>query len=123
MPFRRRGARVEPSSTRRFSLWTECSPTLRVACVLSMAAEVQIGDAGYTNRPSIHAQARWRVRLENHAGRQATGRAVDRMLLALRAYEQRAQRRAALHAWLLAHSAATSGTSPRHRPAAAVTTA
>ena len=46
-------------------------------------------------RPSIHAQARWRVRLENHAGRRATGRAVDRMLLALRAYEQRARRRAA----------------------------
>ena len=83
---------------------------------------VQTGDAGYTNQPSIHAQARWRVRLESHARGQATGRAVDRMLLALRAYEQRAQRRAALHAWLLARGAPTSTTSPRPRPAAAVTT-
>ena len=47
------------------------------------------------------------------------GRAVDRMLLALRAYEQRAQRRAALHAWLLARNAPTNRTSPRHRPATA----
>ena len=87
-----------------------------------MSVELQTGDAGYTNRPSIHAQARWRVRLENHAGREATGRAVDRMLLALRAYEQRAQRTAALHSWLLARSALTSRTSPRHRPAATATT-
>ena len=40
-------------------------------------AVVQTGDAGYTNQPSIHAQARWRVRLESHARRQATGRAVE----------------------------------------------
>jgi hypothetical protein len=69
-----------------------------------MAAEVQTGDAGYTNRPPIHAHALWRVRLEDHAGRQATGRTVDRMMLALRAYEQRAQRRAALHSWLVARN-------------------
>ena len=74
-----------------------------------MAAEAQALDAGYTNRPSIHAQARWRVRLENHR-REATGRAVDRMLLTLRAYEQRAQRRAALDGWLLARSALSSRT-------------
>ena len=121
-PFLRRGGRVEPAGTQRFSPWTESSPTPRVACVSSMALEAHSGGGGYTNRPSIHARARWRVRLENHAGRRATGRAVDRMLLALRAYEQRAQRRAALHAWLLARSAPTSRTSPRHRPAAAVTT-
>ena len=69
-----------PASTQRFSPWTKARRrpgSLRVG----MAVEVQTGDAGYTNRPSIHAQARWRVRLENHTGRQATGRAVDRMLL------------------------------------------
>jgi hypothetical protein len=75
-----------------------------------MAAEGQTGETGYTNRPPIHAQAPWRVRLENHAGRQATGRAVDRMLLALRGYEQRAQRRAALHGWLVARRALSSKT-------------
>jgi hypothetical protein len=73
-----------------------------------MAAEVQTADAGYTNRPPVHAQALWRVRLENHAGRQATGRAVDRMRLALQAYDQRVQRRAALHGWLVARRALTS---------------
>lgn len=73
-----------------------------------MAAEIQAADAGYTNRPTIHPQMRWRARLESHAGRQATGRAVDRMLLALQAYEQRAQRRATLHGWLVARGALTS---------------
>jgi hypothetical protein len=72
-----------------------------------MAAEVQTADAGYTNRPPIHAQALWRARLQNHAGRHATGRRVDRMLLALQAYEQRAQRRAALEGWLIARRALT----------------
>jgi hypothetical protein len=75
-----------------------------------MAADVPTADAGYTNRPPIHATALWRVRLENGAGRQATGRSVDRMLLALRAYEQRAQRRAALDSWLLARGALSSRT-------------
>jgi hypothetical protein len=75
-----------------------------------MAAGAETGDAGYTNRPSIHAQALWRIRPENHAAREATGRAVDRMLLALRAYEQRAQRKAALHSWLVARSALSSRT-------------
>jgi hypothetical protein len=85
-------------------------PRPGVACVGSMAAEVQTGDAGYKNRPPTHARAMWRVRLENDPGRNATGRAVDRMLLALRAYEQRAQGRAALHGWLVARSALTSRT-------------
>jgi hypothetical protein len=71
-----------------------------------MAAEVQTADGGYTNRPTP-AQELWRVRADNHAGRQATGRAVDRMMVALRAYEQRAQRRAALHGWLVARTALT----------------
>jgi hypothetical protein len=75
-----------------------------------MAAEIQTTDAGYTNRPPIDPAARWQVRVEKHAGRQATGRAVDRMRLALRAYEQRAQRRATLHGWLVARSALTSRT-------------
>jgi hypothetical protein len=88
----------------------ESPPRRRVACVSSMAAEARTADAGYTNRPAIHAQALWRVRLENRAGRHATGRAGDRMVLALRAYEQRAQRRAALHGWLVARSALTSRT-------------
>ena len=73
-----------------------------------MAAEVETGAASYTNRPPIHGQGAWRVRLDDHAGRQATGRAVDRMRLALRAYEQRAQRRAALHGWFAARTALTS---------------
>ncbi|MGB9184526.1 MAG: hypothetical protein WCB67_10695 [Solirubrobacteraceae bacterium] len=73
-----------------------------------MAAAVETADPGYTNRPPIYAQASWRVRLDTNAGRQATGRAVDRMRLALRAYEQRAARRAALHGWLAAHPPLTS---------------
>jgi hypothetical protein len=76
-----------------------------------MAAEVATPDSGYTNRPPIHAHASRRVRLDNHAGQQATGRAVDRMRLALRAYEQRTQRRAALHGWLAARAALSSQTS------------
>ena len=67
-----------------------------------MVTEAQTTDAGYTNRPPIHARAYRRARLENHAGRHATGRRVDRMLLALRAYEQRAQRRSAFEGWLMA---------------------
>jgi hypothetical protein len=74
-----------------------------------MAAEVQKADGGYTNRPPIHPREVWGVGQNSHAG-QATGRAVDRMLLALRAYEQRAQRRAALHGWLLARRALRTGT-------------
>jgi hypothetical protein len=83
---------------------------LRVVCGSRMAAEVPTAEAGYTNRPPIHAQALWRARLENHAGRHVTGRRVDRMLLALQAYEQRAQRRAAFEGWLVARSALTSRT-------------
>jgi hypothetical protein len=75
-----------------------------------MAAEAHTADTGYANRPPIDAQALWRVRLENHAGRHATGRGVDRVWVALRAYEQRAQRRAALDGWLLARSALSSRT-------------
>jgi hypothetical protein len=73
-----------------------------------MAAMVATSDSGYTNRPPIHAQPPRRVRVDNHAGQQATGRAVDRIRLALRAYEQRAQRRAALHRWLAARAALSS---------------
>ena len=73
-----------------------------------MAAEVDTADPGYTNRRPVHPQGPWHVPLENHAGRQATSRAVDRMRLALQAYEQRAQRRAALHRWLAARVALTS---------------
>jgi hypothetical protein len=73
-----------------------------------MAAEVQTADAGYTNRPPIHVHGRWRVCLESHAGGQATGRAVDRVMLALRGYEQRAESRAALHSWLVARNALAS---------------
>jgi hypothetical protein len=75
-----------------------------------MGAEVQTPDSGYTNQPPILAQARWRVCLDHHAGRRGTGRAVDRVRLALQAYEQRAQRRAALHGWLVARGALTSRT-------------
>ncbi len=48
------------------------------------------------------------LRLNPHAGRHATGRAVDRMRLALRAYDQRAERRAALDGWLAACAALSS---------------
>jgi hypothetical protein len=74
-----------------------------------MAAEAKRADDGYTNRPPIHAREVWRAGQNSQAG-QATGRAVDRMLLALRAYEQRAQRRAALHGWLVARRALSTGT-------------
>ena len=55
----------------------------------------------YTNRP-------WRAAAAGVRGpgagvqRGTSGqRALDRMFVALRAYEQRAQRRVALHAWLI----------------------
>ena len=75
-----------------------------------MAAEGQTAETGYTNRPAIHASARWRARLDNHAGRHGTGRRVDRVLTALRAYEQRAQRKAALDGWLAARGMLTTRT-------------
>ena len=83
---------------------------------------VQTGDAGYTNQPSIHAQARWRVRLESHARRQATGRAVDRMLLALRGIRTARATQSGTSRLASRPGAPTSTTRPRHRPAAAVTT-
>ncbi len=55
----------------------------------------------YVNRPG-HAQTTAGARGERLPGRNSTRRAVDRMFLALRTYEQRAQRRAAMRAWLVA---------------------
>jgi hypothetical protein len=72
-----------------------------------MAAAVETAEPGYTNWRPIHAEAPWGVRLDPHGGRQGTDRAVDRMRLALRAYEQRAQQRAALHGWLAARMTLT----------------
>ena len=57
--------------------------------------------APYVNRPPGHAQI-WRGRLATLPGPYSGRRAVDRVRLALRAYEQRAQRRIALREWLLA---------------------
>lgn len=63
----------------------------------------------YTNRSAGRARAAAQLhRLGRPSPLHTTGRAVDRMLVALRGYEQRAQRRAALHAWLTARRAATS---------------
>jgi hypothetical protein len=68
-----------------------------------MAAELATSESGYTNRPSVRIQAPQRLRLDGGGA----GRAVDRMRLALHAYEQRAERRAALHGWLAARAALT----------------
>jgi hypothetical protein len=98
------------SRLRRAHLVLLIPPSLGVVCTTRMAAAVNTPDPGYTNRPPIDPQAPWQVPRDIHAGRQVTGRAVDRMRLALRAYEQRAQRRAALHRWLAARMALTSTT-------------
>lgn len=65
------------------------------------------GAAAYTNRPSARGHGTRRERFETDARLSGTGRAVDRMLLALRAYEQRAQKRAALHVWVMRRRAAS----------------
>jgi hypothetical protein len=67
-----------------------------------MDRDVESAPATYLNRPVGHAPAIWRSRVENFSTLRTTGRAVDRMLVALRAYEQRAQRRAAMRAWIIA---------------------
>jgi hypothetical protein len=72
----------------------------------ALAADESTAGSGYTNRPSIRSQAPRRLRLESSAG----GRAVDRMRLALHAYEQRAEQRAALRGWLAARAALSSQT-------------
>jgi hypothetical protein len=64
------------------------------------------GAAGYINRHSERGRAAMQDRLAAHARQSGTGRAVDRMLLVLRAYEQRAQNRAALHVWMMSRRAA-----------------
>jgi hypothetical protein len=69
-----------------------------------MAAGAETSDSGYTNRPAMRAQAARRLRLDAGAGRHSTGRAVDRMRLTLRAYEQREERRVALYSWLAARA-------------------
>jgi hypothetical protein len=80
-----------------------------------MDLEVESAPAAYINRAPGHTRAIWRGRLEAGSGRHTTGRAVDRMLIAFRAYEQRAQRRAAMHAWLIARHAASGSPNPRGR--------
>ena len=71
-----------------------------------MAADAAASESGYINRPSSRAQVPRRLRLDSRS----TGRAVDRMRLALRAYEQREERRAALYGWLAARAALASST-------------
>ena len=58
----------------------------------------------YTNRPRSHLAG---VTRQGAAVSTPSGasRALDRMLIALRGYEQRAQRRVILRAWLIARSA------------------
>jgi hypothetical protein len=73
-----------------------------------VTAELVSSDSGYINRPPRHAPARQKhsAQVDNVASRpDILGRAVDRMCPALRAYKQRAQRRAPLHAWLAARAA------------------
>jgi hypothetical protein len=72
-----------------------------------MPPEIPTSEDGYINRPRVHSQPLWRVRLDNRAGRH---RALDRMRLALQAYEQRAQCRAALHGWIAARAALSTRT-------------
>jgi hypothetical protein len=86
-----------------------------------MELDVESARAGYINRLPAHGRAVSRGRFETRSGRHATGRAVDRMLLALRAHEQRAQRRAALRAWLIARRAAINATDSRGRIATSET--
>ncbi len=59
---------------------------------------------GYVNRPVARVHDR---RADTGAGaREAAHRPAMRIaLVALRAYEQRTERRAAMHAWLTAHAA------------------
>jgi hypothetical protein len=64
------------------------------------------GAAAYVNRPHAHGQSTGQERLEIQSRLGGTTRAVDRMLIALRVYEQRAQRRAALHMWVMTRRAA-----------------
>ncbi len=64
------------------------------------------GGAAYINRRSERGRSAGQDRLAADARLSGTGRAVDRMLLALRAYEQRAQHRAALHVWMMSRRAA-----------------
>jgi hypothetical protein len=66
-----------------------------------MDRDVEPAPAAYLNRPTGHASSVWRSHVENLSRLRTTGRAVDRMLLVLRAHEQRAQRRAALRTWML----------------------
>ena len=83
----------------------EGPPKAPVAFDPRMAADIEPTDPGYANRAPMHFRAPWRARSNDQAGRPAAGRAVERMRLVLQAYEQRAQRRAALHAWLAARVA------------------
>jgi hypothetical protein len=71
-----------------------------------MELEVESAPVAYVNR-APGARGIWRGRLDTASGRHTTGRAVDRMLVALRAYEQRAQRHAQMHAWLVARRASS----------------
>ena len=78
-----------------------------------MDCDVASAPATYLNRPPGPPRALWRTRLQTTPARPGTGRAVDRMLVALRAYEQRAERRASLRAWLIARRAAGTAGDPR----------
>ncbi|HET9102876.1 MAG TPA: hypothetical protein VFN55_05930 [Solirubrobacteraceae bacterium] len=61
----------------------------------------------YTNRPSRAAAAGVRGPVGAPPPGTTGQRALDRMFVALRAYEQRAQRRLALRAWLVDRRAET----------------
>jgi hypothetical protein len=67
------------------------------------------GAAAYAHRPVKRDEGTARERLATQARLSGTGRAVDRMLIALRAYEQRAQQRARLHMWVMTRRAAGEG--------------
>lgn len=76
-----------------------------------MSADAGTPDSGYVNWPPPSTQTARRLGLGGSAGRRATGRAMDRVRLTLRAYEQREERRAALYAWMAARAMVSGQTS------------
>ena len=99
--------KTERTSVRRKWVASACSIRQR------MDRDVESAPTVYLNRPPRRALAIWRSQGGNVSRHRTTGRAVDRMLLALRAYEQRAQRRAALRVWMIQRR--TEATEPRGR--------
>jgi hypothetical protein len=73
-----------------------------------MAADTGTPDSGYINWPPVAKGTAQRLGSDGHADRHGPGRAMDRMRLTLRAYEQRDERRRALYAWIAARAVLSS---------------